>query len=222
MIMALQRFDELNTLSFDEYFGDIAGMTTEQRKQRVALAETLLDVFLYAFSYIEEIFNGGASDAVAEQELWEMLDADVLASIPDDIKYAYRVSTAEDLGDLPIDPAIKNYVSLVTASIAGYTVAHVGEYYATSYERAWNMAADQSQALWNDHDYKVAVASGKRFKTWQAILDKVTRPAHWNANGKKVRINDYFVVGGEAMRYPHDINASAENVISCRCWVIYS
>ncbi|MGB3465028.1 MAG: phage minor head protein [Cyclobacteriaceae bacterium] len=54
-------------------------------------------------------------------------------------------------------------------------------------------------------------------KTWIAIEDEKTRPAHAFANGQKVLINEYYFVGGEYLYYPGDMRGSPGNVINCRC-----
>ena len=58
-------------------------------------------------------------------------------------------------------------------------------------------------------------------KTWEAVIDSKTRPAHALANQQQVNYNDYFIVGGEYARYPMDENLSMENKINCRCKVIF-
>lgn len=57
----------------------------------------------------------------------------------------------------------------------------------------------------------------KLTKTWIAILDGKTRPEHAAADFQEVWVNDYFIVGGERLKYPRDENGSAANVINCRC-----
>ena len=59
-------------------------------------------------------------------------------------------------------------------------------------------------------------------KTWIAILDKRTRPAHVAADFQQVAINENFIVDGESLKYPRDPNGSAANIINCRCIVDYS
>jgi SPP1 gp7 family putative phage head morphogenesis protein len=54
-------------------------------------------------------------------------------------------------------------------------------------------------------------------KRWVATKDDRTRPAHKEADGQEVDLDKPFIVGGEKMMYPGDENASAENVINCRC-----
>ena len=222
MIMArLQNFDELNTLSFDDYFGTMSGITSKQKKQRVALAEAFVDILLYAFSLAEEMFSAGSTDAVIESELWDYLDAEFLGAIPDDILYLYLQGSIGEVEKMPVDPTIKSHISLITSSIAATTIATLGGYYATSYERAFEIATSESQGICNYADFVEASKAGKRYKVWLSEMDERTRLAHWKANGQKVKINDHFIVGGEAMKYPHDLNASAENTVNCRCFVRY-
>lgn len=66
---------------------------------------------------------------------------------------------------------------------------------------------------------------------WLATISGRTRPEHVSAGRRyapggrpgPIPIRDSFVVGGEKMRFPHDPNASAGNVIGCRCVdVLYS
>lgn len=63
-------------------------------------------------------------------------------------------------------------------------------------------------------------------KKWIAAKDERTRKSHRHVNGHVVDENGYFEVplkggGKEQMLFPGDPNGSAENVINCRCRVIY-
>lgn len=58
-------------------------------------------------------------------------------------------------------------------------------------------------------------------KEWLATKDDRTRPEHLAADGQKVSMDEKFTVGGELMDRPGDSNASAGNVIACRCAIIY-
>jgi len=58
-------------------------------------------------------------------------------------------------------------------------------------------------------------------KTWLAVEDDRVRPAHAEANGQTVALDETFDVGGEALRYPGDIEGSAGNIINCRCVCLY-
>lgn len=60
-------------------------------------------------------------------------------------------------------------------------------------------------------------------KQWITAHNKVPpRPAHKKADGQTVGLYEQFTVGGEKMNSPGDVTASAENVINCRCTVIYT
>lgn len=61
-------------------------------------------------------------------------------------------------------------------------------------------------------------------KTWNAILDQVTRQSHVLANGQVRPLIEPFVVQGELLPYPGSsaLGASASNVINCRCSATYN
>lgn len=66
--------------------------------------------------------------------------------------------------------------------------------------------------------YKVGADLGYvMLKTWVAKGDNRTRPAHKDASGQTVPIDEPFIVDGEKLMYPGDPNGSAKNVINCRC-----
>lgn len=66
--------------------------------------------------------------------------------------------------------------------------------------------------------YKVGDKLGyEMVKTWVAVGDNRTRPAHKHADGQTVPIDEPFIVDGEKLMYPGDKNGSAGNVINCRC-----
>lgn len=58
-------------------------------------------------------------------------------------------------------------------------------------------------------------------KTWLATFDDRTRDEHADADGQTVPFDEPFVVMDEELDYPGDPAGSAENVINCRCDVLY-
>ncbi len=60
-----------------------------------------------------------------------------------------------------------------------------------------------------------------RSKEWVAVEDARTRDAHSAADGQVVDIADPFEVGDEELDYPGDPSGSPENVINCRCAMVY-
>jgi uncharacterized protein with gpF-like domain len=69
---------------------------------------------------------------------------------------------------------------------------------------------------------QAAAATGfKMQKEWVAAEDERTRPAHAEANGQVVDVNQPFTVDGELLMYPGDQAGSAGNTINCRCTLAY-
>lgn len=65
---------------------------------------------------------------------------------------------------------------------------------------------------------------GVKKKEWLAIMDDRVRTSpeggHAAANGQIRSVNMPFDVGGEQLMYPGDKNASAKNVVNCRCTTV--
>lgn len=59
-------------------------------------------------------------------------------------------------------------------------------------------------------------------KTWLATEDERTRETHSDADGQTVPMDEAFDVGGAALMYPSDPEGPAEEVINCRCAVLYN
>lgn len=71
-------------------------------------------------------------------------------------------------------------------------------------------------------DQRLALTGERLAKWWLSAEDNRVRPAHAQAakdytRTKPIPIDQPFIVGGEEMLHPHDPNASAENVVNCRC-----
>ena len=58
-------------------------------------------------------------------------------------------------------------------------------------------------------------------KTWTATSDDRTRESHAAADGQRVAIDGVFTVGGAELRHPSDPDGPPEEVINCRCVVVY-
>lgn len=58
-------------------------------------------------------------------------------------------------------------------------------------------------------------------KKWSSTGGPRTRTAHSEANGQVQKLDDPFIVGEEKLMYPLDSsNASAKNIINCRCTML--
>ena len=61
-------------------------------------------------------------------------------------------------------------------------------------------------------------------KVWISVQDNRTRITpydHFDMNDQKQELEKPFFVGGENIQYPGDANASAGNVINCRCTIAF-
>lgn len=58
-------------------------------------------------------------------------------------------------------------------------------------------------------------------KEWVAFIDGRERDAHREADGQVVARDEDFTVGGENLAYAGDPSGSAENIINCRCTILY-
>lgn len=58
-------------------------------------------------------------------------------------------------------------------------------------------------------------------KEWVSFIDDRTRETHAEADGQVVNRDEDFTVNGEQLAYAGDPSGSAENIINCRCTVLY-
>lgn len=58
-------------------------------------------------------------------------------------------------------------------------------------------------------------------KEWVATDDARTRPTHNEADGETTQLTSTFTVGGSPMDRPHDPNGPPDEVVNCRCTVIF-
>jgi len=82
---------------------------------------------------------------------------------------------------------------------------------------------DERNARYQDlaRKHKTAKDEGKTHKIWQMKGDFFTRLSHKRANGQKVKIDEKFRVGSEALFLPNDPEASFNETANCRCIVRY-
>ncbi len=84
------------------------------------------------------------------------------------------------------------------------------------------LARTDLNSLANGASVAGAKQAGLSYKTWLTAHDEQVRPEHQSADGQTVPVDQPFTVGGENLEYPGDPEGSDEEVINCRCTVIYS
>jgi len=98
-----------------------------------------------------------------------------------------------------------------------------GEFDDMSSGRAGTIARTEMAGAYNYSSQETAkdLMPEGATKTWSTTSDN-PRPAHEEADGQEVPIDEPFDVDGEELMYPGDPNGSEGNVINCMCVVEYN
>ena len=80
--------------------------------------------------------------------------------------------------------------------------------------RAATIAQTETGRAENSARYEQFEQGGVETIEWVASSDAVTRPSHAAAHGQVITVGERFTNG---LRYPHDPDASAGEVVNCRC-----
>lgn len=89
-----------------------------------------------------------------------------------------------------------------------------------SYRLALNEALRASIVFENEAalSAQARLVNFKYTKVWVTVGDEAVRPAHRDADGQQVDMDQPFNVDGENLMYPRDVG-SPGNTYNCRCWV---
>lgn len=91
-----------------------------------------------------------------------------------------------------------------------------------THARAAATARTTVVAASNAGSYATAQLLGEGVKkVWEATDDARTRPTHAETDGQVRDIDAYFDVGGSQLSYPGDPGGPADEVINCRCTLVY-
>lgn len=64
-------------------------------------------------------------------------------------------------------------------------------------------------------------STGTLMKVWVAATDERVRESHADADGQAVTLDGTFSVGSDQLSFPGDPSGSAEEIINCRCTMVY-
>lgn len=217
------RFDELNKLLTKYY--SIMDIPQADKKKRVELGWELYDIFVYILLSIKtDIRLGKIGEGLTEEIKTDSQGNEKAGVSPEVINtyvesLDYRIRDVLEEQNLPYD---EDYIPQLSRDIVETTFRHLDDDYYFSEERAVLITQNEANTIMNGVDFKKAKQQGKKYKEWRAELDDRTRLWHVEADGTKIPIEEMFHVGTDEMRFPHDYNASPENVVNCRCSCIYS
>lgn len=210
--MAQTRIDELNILDSSEVFDreefinhyfDTMQITEKQKKERIEAAEEIFDAILLFFIWCEN-----APERVQEEDTLRSFE-----NMYKEVIFQYGEP----------DEYFSTYVPIFISNLISVTLAHAGEAYYTSVERAANVAANESNSVINHTELQQAIEAGYTRKQWHTELDERVRPTHQDMEGITIPISEPFVVGLSLMMMPHDISMGADpkEVVNCRCSLSY-
>ena len=193
------KFDELNQLK--ERFAEFP---EEEREKRVSLATKLGEALEYVFALI--VVEQKAKINKEPSDYYDLL-ALRFGDIFDEEDLSYEDETLHDMAQDVVDVTFK----------------HIDEPRYTSKERAAELAEDETYSAFALEEFIEAVNAGKKHKTWVSKNDEKVRLNHEDVDMLTIPINEYFQVGEDRMRFPHDyINGSPANIAYCRCLCFYS
>lgn len=211
MALAKMTWDELNQLvgynisePFDEYYAPMK-LTEKQKRQRMALAERLDDVFI---ALLAEFFYADQIGAIVSSDIYERTRESYMDAVRQSVEPDYYI--------------LNHGIELIATTIA-VLMRHQDEPYFYSEDRARAIAEGDSNSVWNHTEYENAVKN-KHYKTWNTIMDGKERDSHAEVNGLTIPIDDLFHLQGGDCLYPRDdsYGMSDEEIISCRCSLTFS
>lgn len=204
-------FDELNMLvknersmPFKKYFGEM-NLPEEEKFERIRMAEELEENFIVTMTLL---FTMTQANKIDYEIIRKQIEDSYLETLR---KYA------------SVDKYLETYVKSFSYDVIDSTKNHKNEPYYYSLDRARFMAENEVNTAINHARYMEAVNSGKTMKRWESIIDEATRKDHREINGKYIPIGQSFHVGDSWMMFPKDtsLGASANQIVNCRCTVIY-
>lgn len=198
------KFDELNQL---RAYYEVMELPKKEKQKRIDLALELFDVFYFVLLLIKADIKVGQEEAVKQTLSVEEYKQSLLMRLDD------------TLSGIPYE---QDYIPRLVDDVIDTTMRHLDDEYYVSQERALLIAQNEANTVLNYGDFLTAKENGNKYKTWITENDERVRFAHMEVDNVKIPIEDYFEVGGEMMRYPHDYTASPQNVINCRCVCKYS
>ena len=209
--MATIRIDEINQGSFDyaryieDYFEPM-DITEEQKDERKKASRDFRDFLLFLFTLLAVQDEFSSID-------WAYFEAQFVIEFERNaLKYARDTELLQE------------FIRKKAEDFTNITREHYGEdSYWTSDERATFEAVNDANAVLGYEELDEAIENGYKYKTWKTELDARVRKDHRSMEGKKVKIDDYFVLPDCMMLMPHDdVNGTEKQVSNCRCSLKYT
>lgn len=193
--------DELNNLNkykgnieWEEFY-DLMDIPEEEKEKRYKLADSLFFIILSLFALAETTEDYSVCLWWFQTQLTNIV-----------IEYGRY----DNYSLLYIEKFSEEYLRV--------TFDNEGDYWKSE-DRALLGALNESNAIAEYGELADAIDSGATMKTWHTFKDNKVRPTHKEMEGKRIPIDEFFIVGGEQLLYPRD-EVNCENlaeISNCRC-----
>lgn len=182
---------------------------------------------------VSMMFDTGALSAlVAHQGATELRKADTVLDLLDDVLDRNAVAYLEQATNRLVAIGDTAWAAARESLVDGFTIgepvedlaARVQEALGVAENRAVTIARTEVVSASNAGSY-LGVQSlgefGPEQKQWLATGDARTRESHLDADGQTVGLDEWFTVGGYDLEYPGDPYGPPEEVVNCRCTILY-
>lgn len=241
--MAVQQFDELNTLrSYAESWFSKMEVPAEAKKRRVDLTMDYTLIMLMLFDMItsgksskpqETVFLRERLKAVADKYVGTKDTAYINDwSREEAVRIVDETHKQIKEAEKPAEPAAEISNEEVPETTKEKDIIHFDEYdvdipkneYPTSDFRGMLIAVECATSVSNYDDFYQAVEKNRATrKVWISEADGKVRATHDEAHGQERLINELFKVGDSELMFPGDITHGADmkEIYNCRCHVEY-
>jgi hypothetical protein len=210
--MAIQKYDELNLLAipYEQYFGEM-GISEREKQRRIALAESIDDIFILLFMLIQ-------ADISLGNEISEAYYIDYIDRNYRDLLEEKGIDVVEKY------PWLAVHIRDMAHEIIRQNIEKPDDEWVTSEDRAMVIAENEANSIGEYTQFQDAVDTGKTRKTWHTMLDRRVRHTHEELESLTIPIMETFKVGAYEMYQPKDdsLGAGLEEIAGCRCWCTYS
>jgi SPP1 gp7 family putative phage head morphogenesis protein len=154
---------------------------------------------------------------LTEEQLMDKLVATAVKRAAERLAPDIASRTAEVINKLVVDGTEEMLHPRQIASLIAKELPDIGRSRALTIARteSHTIAMETELESWKDDEDVL-------YKEWVSTSDDRTRPDHDHANGQKVKMDEPFKVGDSFLDHPGDPNGPPEQVINCRCVMVYS
>lgn len=226
--MAIQQFDQLNSLSKKWYSKMEVPQNAKDRRVKLSMEFTEIVILFFdliiatemlreqQIAWLEERLNVVASNHLGVENLayindWSKKEAENIVDTTikhKDDQQEFNIAPNEAGG---IDAKPKTF------DFEEFDVSIPQREYWTSDIRGLLIGIECASAIENYYELYDALNKGMTNKVWKSEGDDRVRKTHTVADGDDIPVNDLFLVGNSYLLFPGDATHGAEEKELCRC-----